>query len=89
MASGSFLAFAAFPWACDEGLPPVTRFVAILLFSAVGGVIPGTLFSLAVPLAPGERTVSSWHQIMPRALAFPLRCLAKIAPTGKHARELQ
>ena len=41
------------------------RYVAVLLFSAVGGMIPGTLFSLAVRLAPGEHTVSTtvgWMQ---------------------------
>jgi CP family cyanate transporter-like MFS transporter len=65
MALGAFLAFATYPFAHGAGLPPVARFVAILLFSAVGGMIPGTLFSLAVRLAPGERTVSTtvgWMQ---------------------------
>lgn len=41
------------------------RYAAVLLFSAVGGLIPGTLFSLAVRLAPGEDTVSTtvgWMQ---------------------------
>ncbi|HEY1230829.1 MAG TPA: MFS transporter, partial [Ramlibacter sp.] len=41
------------------------RYGAVLLFSAVGGMIPGTLFSLAVRLAPGEHTVSTtvgWMQ---------------------------
>jgi MFS transporter, CP family, cyanate transporter len=35
------------------------------MFSAVGGLIPGTLFSLAVTLAPDERTISTtvgWMQ---------------------------
>ena len=44
---------------------PAPRFAAVLLFSMVGGMIPGTLFSLAVQLAPGERTVSTtvgWMQ---------------------------
>ena len=65
MALGAFLAFATFPFVDRMGLPPMIRFVAILLFSAVGGMIPGTLFSLAVRLAPGERTVSTtvgWMQ---------------------------
>lgn len=65
MALGAFLAFASFPFDHGTGLPPAARFVAILLFSAVGGMIPGTLFSLAVRLAPGERTVSTtvgWMQ---------------------------
>jgi MFS transporter, CP family, cyanate transporter len=38
---------------------PIVRYVAVLLFSAVGGLIPGTLFSLAVHVAPNERTVST------------------------------
>ncbi|MDO9167426.1 MAG: MFS transporter [Rhodoferax sp.] len=65
MALGAFVAFATFPFADGVGLPPMIRFVAILFFSAVGGMIPGTLFSLAVRLAPGERTVSTtvgWMQ---------------------------
>lgn len=65
MALGAFLAFVAFPLSDGAGLPPTIRFAAILLFSAVGGMIPGTLFSLAVRLAPDERTVSTtvgWMQ---------------------------
>ncbi len=42
-----------------NGLPPVLRFVAVLLFSGVGGLIPGTLFSLAVRVAPGAHTLST------------------------------
>jgi MFS transporter, CP family, cyanate transporter len=41
------------------------RFLAVLLFSMVGGVIPGTLFTLAVRLAPTPKTVSTtvgWMQ---------------------------
>jgi MFS family permease len=41
------------------------RYAAVLAFSMVGGLIPGTLFSLAVRLAPGERTISTtvgWMQ---------------------------
>ena len=41
------------------------RYAAVLMFSMVGGLIPGTLFSLAVRLAPNERTVSTtvgWMQ---------------------------
>jgi MFS family permease len=37
----------------------------VLLFSAVGGLVPGTLFSLAVRVAPDEGTVSTtvgWMQ---------------------------
>ena len=47
------------------GLPPVVRCFGVLLFSMVGGVIPGTLFAMAVRLAPGADTVSTtigWMQ---------------------------
>lgn len=48
-----------------DGMTPSLRYLCVLMFSMVGGVIPGTLFSLAVRLAPGERTVSTtvgWMQ---------------------------
>jgi MFS family permease len=41
------------------------RYVAVLVFSAVGGVIPGTLFALAPRVAPNEHTLSTtvgWMQ---------------------------
>lgn len=44
---------------------PLLRFVSVLCFSALGGVLPGTLFSLAVRVAPSEHTVSTtvgWMQ---------------------------
>ena len=54
MALGAYLTF---------GLPadssPLLRYGAVLLFSAVGGLIPGTLFSLAVHLAPSDKTIST------------------------------
>ena len=53
MALGSALAFA------DLGLPAWLRYAAVLAFSAVGGLIPGTLFALVVRAAPGEHTLSS------------------------------
>ena len=58
MAMGAVVAFGA------QG-HPVWQYLAVLLFSGVGGLIPGTLFSLAVVLAPGEATVSTtvgWMQ---------------------------
>ncbi len=54
MALGSTLAFAAF----TEGWPWL-RYAGVLLFSGVGGLVPGTLFSLAVRLAPGEQQVAA------------------------------
>lgn len=59
MGVGAMLAFA--PWTPGAAL----RYGGVLLFSAVGGLIPGTLFSLAVRLAPDEGTVSTtvgWMQ---------------------------
>lgn len=65
MGASAFIAFAEFsflPW----GHPGVMlRFGAVVAFSMVGGIIPGTLFSLAVRLAPGDETVSTtvgWMQ---------------------------
>lgn len=58
MAAGAWGAFGA------QG-HPVWQYLAVLLFSCVGGLIPGTLFGLAVRLAPGPETVSTtvgWMQ---------------------------
>ncbi|MFO1316836.1 MAG: MFS transporter [Burkholderiales bacterium] len=45
------------------GLPATTpfllRYAAVLVLSAVGGLVPGALFALAVRFAPGPRTVST------------------------------
>jgi MFS family permease len=60
MAAGAVLGFAPL---LDPG--SAGRLVALALFSAVGGLIPGTLFALAVQVAPDERVVSStvgWMQ---------------------------
>ncbi|WP_396429446.1 CynX/NimT family MFS transporter [Limnohabitans sp.] len=54
MALGSTVAFAA----VTEGWPWL-RFAGVLLFSGMGGLVPGTLFSLAVRLAPGEQQVAT------------------------------
>ncbi|MDO9147303.1 MAG: MFS transporter [Hydrogenophaga sp.] len=58
MGLGAWVAFAA------QGYP-VWQYLAVLVFSGVGGLVPGTLFGLAVVLAPGEDTVSTtvgWMQ---------------------------
>jgi MFS transporter, CP family, cyanate transporter len=47
------------------GAPAVLRYAAVLVFSGIGGLIPATLFALAVRLAPSEQTLSStvgWMQ---------------------------
>lgn len=64
MLAGAVIAFA--PWSLgDGGTTALLRYTGVLLFSAVGGLVPGTLFSLAVRVAPDEGTVSStvgWMQ---------------------------
>ncbi|MDO9074774.1 MAG: MFS transporter [Rubrivivax sp.] len=57
MAFAALAAFAAVSGA--PALPPVARYAALLLFSAVGGLIPATLFALAVRVAPGEGAMAS------------------------------
>jgi MFS family permease len=60
MGVGSFLAFSE--WTSSL---PWLRYAGVVLFSACGGLVPGTLFSLAVRLAPHERNVSTtvgWMQ---------------------------
>jgi hypothetical protein len=49
----------------QAGLPPAGRLAALALLSAVGGVVPATLFALAVRVAPGPDTLAStvgWMQ---------------------------
>ena len=58
-------AAAAFAGEGGAGLPPAWRYVAVLLFSTLGGMIPATLFALAIRVSPGEQTVSTtvgWMQ---------------------------
>jgi len=63
MAIGALLAFVAD--AQQQGLPFALRYAGILLFSCVGGLIPGSLFPLAVKVAPNDKTVATtvgWMQ---------------------------
>lgn len=65
MALAAWVAYADLPGWAGSGGKFQTQFLAVLVFSMVGGVIPGTLFALAVQLAPGESTVSTtigWMQ---------------------------
>jgi MFS family permease len=58
MGMGAVLAFAG-------DVPPLVAYLAVLLFSGVGGLIPGTLFGVSVRLAPDDDTVSTtvgWMQ---------------------------
>src|SRR5690606_35829467 len=56
MALASLLAFAELS---GRALPGALRFAAVLVFSGVGGLIPATLFSLALRLAPGPGSLST------------------------------
>jgi hypothetical protein len=63
MGVGAVLAFA--PWGGEGIAQALLRYAGVLLFSMVGGLVPGTLFSLAVRVAPDDSTVSStvgWMQ---------------------------
>lgn len=58
MGAGAVVAFAA------QG-HPVAQYLGVLCFSGMGGLIPGTLFGLAVQMAPDKDTVSTtvgWMQ---------------------------
>lgn len=56
---------AAFGSVDGQGLSPALRYAAVLLFSGVGGLVPATLFALAVRVAPSEGTIAGtvgWMQ---------------------------
>lgn len=59
-------AYATWPLSAQgQGMPAGVRLACLMIFSMVGGVIPGTLFTLAVKAAPDEGTVSTtvgWMQ---------------------------
>jgi MFS family permease len=81
MALGALVAFSG--WTHDTSVATASvRFAGVLLFSAVGGLVPGTLFSLAVRVAPDESTVSTTVGWMQQWSAFgqfvgpPLAALA-------------
>ena len=54
MAAGAFVVFGT-----PSDTPLIVKLVAVLMFSGVGGMIPGSLFSLAVRAAPTEDTAST------------------------------
>ena len=81
MAVGALVAFAGWTQSTSTATAAV-RYAGVLLFSAVGGLIPGTLFSLAVRVAPDDSTVSTTVGWMQQWSAFgqfvgpPLAALA-------------
>ncbi len=57
--------FVAFVETASGPLPLPLRFVAVTMFSLIGGLVPSSLFGLAVHLAPSDRSVAStvgWMQ---------------------------
>jgi CP family cyanate transporter-like MFS transporter len=90
MALGALVAFA--PWTAEtSAASAAVRYAGILLFSSVGGLIPGTLFSVAVRVAPDEGTVSTtvgWMQQWSALGQFagpPLAAWAAALAGGWHA----
>jgi MFS transporter, CP family, cyanate transporter len=81
MLVGAVVAFAAWTQGTSAATAGV-RYAGVLLFSAVGGLVPGTLFSLAVRMAPDDGTVSTTVGWMQQWSAFgqfvgpPLAALA-------------
>jgi CP family cyanate transporter-like MFS transporter len=68
MALGSVAAFAQIGQPGDAAsLPPALRYLAVCMLSLGGGVVPATLFMLAVRLAPGPSTVSTTVGMMQQA----------------------
>lgn len=71
MAIGAVVAFAQVGAGGDAvGLPPLLRYLAICAFSLAGGMVPATLFVLAVRVAPGVSTVATTVGLMQQASAF-------------------
>jgi MFS family permease len=65
MAFGAMLAFAAVVPGDGLPLPIAWRYAGVLLFSMMGGMVPGTLFSMAGAVAPDASCVSTtvgWMQ---------------------------
>ena len=90
MLVGAVIAFA--PWTSGaSGGVALVRYAGVLLFSAVGGLVPGTLFSVAVRVAPDEGSVSTTVGWMQQWSAFgqfvgpPLAAWAAARAGGWHA----
>lgn len=68
MLVGAVVAFSR--WSDAGAHVAAVRYLGVLLFSAVGGLVPGTLFSLGVRVAPDESTVSTTVGWMQQLSAF-------------------
>jgi MFS family permease len=65
MASGALGTFAQWPEALTQQTQLTFQWLSVWIFSTLGGVVPGTLYTLAVRVAPNEHTISStvgWMQ---------------------------
>jgi len=63
--SAGYLAMGVGGWLTFHADPLLLQYLGVLLFSAFGGLVPGTLFGIAVRLAPDSDTVSTtvgWMQ---------------------------
>ena len=75
MALGGVAAFVQFgDGLLSAGLPPALRYAAVCAFSFGGGMVPATLFVLALRLAPGPGTVSTTVGLMQQASALGQFC---------------
>lgn len=89
MLAGAVLAFAQ--WSDAGAHVALVRYFGVLLFSAVGGLVPGTLFSLGVRVAPDDSTVSTTVGWMQQLSAFgqfigpPLAAWVAALAGGWHA----
>jgi MFS transporter, CP family, cyanate transporter len=88
MLVGAFVAFAQ--WGEGGVQVAAIRYAGVLLFSTVGGLVPGTLFSIGVRVAPDESTVSTTIGWMQQLSAFgqfvgpPLAAWAAARAGGWH-----
>ncbi|MDM0088395.1 MULTISPECIES: MFS transporter [unclassified Variovorax] len=75
MALGGVAAFLQFgDGLLAAGLPPALRYAAVCAFSFGGGMVPATLFVLALRFAPGPGTVSTTVGLMQQASALGQFC---------------
>jgi cyanate permease len=70
MGLGALLAFVVLPGMGGVPLPIGARYAGVLLFSLVGGMVPGTLFALAAVLAPDRNCISTTVGWMQQLSAF-------------------
>ncbi len=92
LVAGTALAMMAGAWLCyGSGAPFALRYAGVLLFSTVGGLIPGTLFASVAAYAPHPRAVGTTTGLMQQGsavaqfLAPPLVAAVVAGAGGWHA----